>query len=31
VLYEDYGLNADEISDARRWWCAVQEYEPAAA
>ncbi|MEA2385538.1 MAG: hypothetical protein QOH72_5509 [Solirubrobacteraceae bacterium] len=31
VLREDYGLNADEIRDARRWWRAVQEYEPVAA
>lgn len=31
VLREDYGLNPDEIRDARRWWRAVQEYELAAA
>jgi uncharacterized protein (DUF433 family)/DNA-binding transcriptional MerR regulator len=31
VLREDYGLNQEEIHDARRWWRAVQEYEPAAA
>jgi uncharacterized protein (DUF433 family) len=31
VLREDYGLTREEIADARRWWRAVQEYEPAAA
>jgi uncharacterized protein (DUF433 family) len=31
VLREDYGLAPAEINDARRWWRAVREYEPAAA
>lgn len=30
VLIEDYGLTAEEIDDAIRWWQIVQEYERAA-
>jgi uncharacterized protein (DUF433 family) len=30
LLRSDYELSEDEISDARRWWAAVQEYEQAA-
>jgi uncharacterized protein (DUF433 family)/DNA-binding transcriptional MerR regulator len=30
TLREDYGLNAAEISDAKKWWATVQGFELAA-
>lgn len=30
ILMDEYGLEPDEITDARRWWDAVTEYESAA-
>jgi len=31
ILREDYELDEDEISDARRWWREVRKFDPLAA
>ncbi len=31
ILRQDYELDEEEISDARRWWREVRKYEPLAA
>lgn len=31
ILRTDYGLDPEQIADARTWWAAVTRYEPAAA